>query len=494
APYTYGSERDEITLWCSFGQFVHGRYEASRQYQSVVDQRSIHDTARGAIAGRRMVGVNGRGEFIQDYLAPRESRHITGRTVVDYHDVLAGRVFPDTVLRCKSNVDIKGMASSRAVMCGYVEEGFLRNFVMSIPYSALTPATLSNVLVVGKAYSITHDGISMARMQPDMIQLGTVAGIVMAEAVSATRAAVSLHELDVKDLQRRLFETELLIEGDLPTGTDDERVPPDTDDALADLVDRVVSCPPEPDEWARLFMAGDRAAERLRTATKRVEWLRPTAAQLLCALGDRSGAGVLLREVDSLIADGLPELAGGRRHDMPDHGWAPRPVYLLCALAECGELAIVDRLERIAELLTLDRAVSDHRFNYVYAFAYAGERLANPALIPVIRRVANDRAIRGSLIARGADLRLSKEYIGERFAYLELSLARALARCGDPGGYRTLIDYTGEMRLYLARSARAELRDIAGVDHAYDRSRWTAWLAAAEKAGLAPIPYTTRHA
>ncbi|TVR60426.1 MAG: FAD-dependent oxidoreductase, partial [Spirochaetaceae bacterium] len=499
APYTYGSERDEITLWCSFGQFVHGKYEASRQYQSVIDQRGIHDTSRGAIAGRRMTGVAGRGEFIQDYIATRESRHITGRTVVTYHDVIAGRVFPDTVLRCKSNVDIKGMASSSAVMCGYVEESFLRNFVMSIPYSALTPSTLSNVLVVGKAYSITHDGISMARMQPDMIQLGAVAAHAVAEATSTSGAggaagAAPLHALDVEGLQRRLFGAGLLIDGDLPTGPDDERVPPDTDDALVDLVDRVVSCPPEPDEWARLFMVRERAVERLRSATDAVSWLRPSTAQLLCALGDRSGADILLREIDSLIADRLPPVAGNRRHDMPDHGWAPRPVYLLCALAECGELGLVPRLERVADLLEIDRTVSDHRFSYVYAFGYAGERLARAELIPVIRRVADDPAIRNSRIARGADPRLTQDYIGERYAYLELCLARALARCGDPGGYRTLIEYTGETRLYLARSARAELRDLAGLDHRYDVEAWTAWLEAFGTTGPEPKPYLIRHA
>jgi hypothetical protein len=30
-PYSYGSERDEITLWCSFGSFHRGNDEASRR-------------------------------------------------------------------------------------------------------------------------------------------------------------------------------------------------------------------------------------------------------------------------------------------------------------------------------------------------------------------------------------------------------------------------------------------------------------------------------
>ena len=112
----------------------------------------------------------------------------------------------------------------------------------------------------------------------------------------------------------------------------------------------------------------------------------------------------------------------------------------------------------------------------------------------MIRRVAENPAIRNSRIARGVDSRLTKDYIGERYAYLELCLARSLARCGDPDGYRTVIDYTGETRLYLARSARAELCELTGVDHGYDRARWTEWLATASKLGLAPIAYTTRHA
>jgi len=452
-----------------------------------------------------MTGIFGRGEFVQDYLALRESRHITGRTVVTYHDVMAGRAFPDAILWCKSNVDIKGMASSRAVLCGYVEASYFRNFEMSIPYAALTPVGLTNLLVVGKAYAITHDGLGLARMQPDMIQLGTVAGVALAQAcgrvsadstrVPATEPGdfpVNLHDLDVGCLQERLMAMGLLLPGDFPTGPEDERVPPETDEALIDLVDRIVECPPEPNEWARLFMIPDRAAARLRAVAGAVELMRPATAQLLCALGDRAGADVLLRELDALIANGLPGMAGRQRHDMPDHGWAPRAVHLLNALAECGERRLIARLDIVLAHLELDRSVSDYRFCYVHAFTYAGERLAAVELIPLLQRLAGDPAICGASIARGQDPRLTQDHIAERYAYLELCLARALARCGSPGGYETLIAYTGDMRLYLARSARAELCELSGIDAGYDRAEWGAWLAAATATGLVPIPYTGR--
>ncbi len=474
APYSYGAERDEITYWCSFGSFHRGKDEASRQYMSVVDLRSADDISRGIIAGRRMGGVFRLGRYVQHYLAPRESRHILGDEKVTYHDVMMGRAFPDTVMHCKSNLDIKGMASSRAALTGYIERSFLQNYVSGVPYRALTPKGLENVLVAGKAYSITHDGVSMARMQPDMITLGAVASIAAQQALATGGRA---REVNVGSLQEALSDAGILLPGDLPIGPLDERVPAEGEH-LVEVIERLNTKPVEASEWARIFARADEARKVLhRRGIVTAEWVLPQLDHLAAALGDPTANDWLLERLDSMIAgDELPD-AGElqRRHDMPDHGYAPDAVYLINAIAGTGDVRLVSRLDRVAGLLELDPKVSDHRFSYVHSIAYAAELLADRRAGEIAVEMMERPEIRERFLDREEhDPRESYDYIGERFAYLGLCLARGAARCGLAEGYRRLVDYVGEMRLYLARSARAELRELLGTDHGFERQGWLA--------------------
>lgn len=486
ARYSYGSERDEATMWCSFGHFQRGRKEASRQYQSVVDQRSVHDTVRGMIAGRRMVGVYGPGEIVQHYLATRESRHIHGRSSITYHDVMMGRGFEDAVLWFKSNIDIKGIASSRAVHCGFVERDFLQNYEVSFPYGAMTPLDLDNVLIAGKAHSATHDGLSMSRMQPDIMSLGTVAALAVRHLHD--HGDRSVHDLSIDSLQETLYGERLLMAGDLPSDPQDERVIPDSA-AIDDLVDRACTYPVMPDEWARMLSAPSATREKLRERLN--DWpggsASLTLARLACTLGDPGPADMLLSQVDQLLSDGAPGLWDRDRHDMPDHGWAPDPVYLINALAWAGDSRLVERLWRIRELIELDGTTSDYRFCYVHGAAYACEVLGSPDCTSLLQAWLSDPAIRARDVPRGGDPRATQEYIAERFAYLELCLGRALARCGSKEGYELLIRYTGDMRLYLARSALQELRELTGVDSGFDAGAWRQWLGSHE-GEIGPCP------
>ncbi len=495
AEYSYGAERDEITLWCSFGSFHRGRDEASRQYMSVVDQRSAHDIARGIVAGRRMGGVSRFGRYVQHYLAPRESRHIRGDVTVTYHDVMMERAFPDTVMCCKSNVDIKGIASSRAALAGYVERSFLQNFTAGVPYGALTPKGLDNVLVVGKAYSITHDGISMARMQPDMISLGAVASIAAGAALATDANA---RGVDVTTLQRTLTDSAVLLPGDLPNGPLDERVPAEGED-LVEVIERLSIKPVEPSEWARVFARPEEARSLLhRRGIVTAEWVLPQLDHLAATLGDASANDRLFERLDALLeGETLPDFGAlEKRHDMPDHGFAPEPVYLINALACTGDPRLVSRLDRVERLLQLDPDVSDYRFSYVHAITYAAELLADPNAGAVAARLMDRPEIRERLLHRDTtDPRETRDYIAERFAYLGLCLARGAARCGLPQGYRRLAEYVEEIRVYLARSSRAELRDLLETDCGFSREVWLAEIdRRADGASLPRQAYDVVHA
>jgi hypothetical protein len=490
APYSYGSERDEITMWCSFGSFHRGRDEGSRQYMSVVDQRSIHDSSRGIVSGRRMPGISRFGRYIQYYLATRESRHIHGRSTVTYLDVMMGRAFPDAVLHCKSNIDIKGLASSRAALCGYIETSFAQNHQASVPFGALTPPSISNLLVVGKAYSISHDGLSMARMQPDMMSLGAVAAhasrLALCEGAERKIARISMAEL-----QGVLMQHGILLPGDLPHGELDERIPPD-DESLVELIERLSNKPVEPAEWARILGRGESARSMLdRRDIIASAGVLLQLDRLGAVLGDRRGNDRLLEKLDSMLAnDALPDSGLiGHRHEMPDHGFAPEPVYLINALAWTRDPRLGRRLARVADLLDLDPTVSDYRFSYVHGVAYGAELLGTEDAGLVAEELMSRPAIYHQLHTRTME---AGGYISERYAYLGLCLARAAARCGLVAGYRRLADYTQDVRLYLARSARAELTVLLETDHRFDADGWADEISRRQRVGeLAVKPMMT---
>jgi hypothetical protein len=188
----------------------------------------------------------------------------------------------------------------------------------------------------------------------------------------------------------------------------------------------------------------------------------------------------LLGKLDAMLSGSeLPVIGGfhSKRHDVPDMGFAPEPVYLINALAQTRDPRLATRLRRVADMLYhIDPAVSDYRFSYLHSIGYAAELLATPEAGAVAEEMMLRGEIRDQLVQRGAfvDARATSDYIAERFAYLGLCLARGAARCGFLSGYARLADYLEEMRLYLARSARRELVELLGCDHGFDRQKWIA--------------------
>ena len=81
------------------------------------------------------------------------------------------------------------------------------------------------------------------------------------------------------------------------------------------------------------------------------------------------------------------------------------------------------------------------------------------------------------------------DYLEERLAYLEVLIARALARCGSPEGFLILINYLNDARTLLAEHAHSELVAITGQDLGKNMAAWSQWL---ERAGeeLEPVAWT----
>jgi hypothetical protein len=166
----------------------------------------------------------------------------------------------------------------------------------------------------------------------------------------------------------------------------------------------------------------------------------------------------------------------------------PEPVYMINALALAGESRVIPLLLRLVDRLELKPDENDYQFCYVHAVSYAMERLTDPEGIPALERLLDNPAIKDHVLPRGSDPRRCVDHVYERYGYLELCLARALARCGSPRGYQILINYLDDQRLCLSRSALNELMELSGQHFGFATEDWRKWLASVPQP-LPPKPY-----
>jgi hypothetical protein len=107
----------------------------------------------------------------------RESRRIVGEHVLTAEEILAATQFEDQVARCGAPIEEHHAGDDTRWV--YLEEGA----TYGIPYRALQPRGLDNVLVAGRCFSATHDAHASARSMGTCMAMGQAAGT--AAALSA---------------------------------------------------------------------------------------------------------------------------------------------------------------------------------------------------------------------------------------------------------------------------------------------------------------------
>lgn len=495
AETVYGNERDHIVMWYALAQFTRPGLTRNH-FTSMVDVSNTEDYTRAILAGRRR---GGKGEIHDHgiYIAPRESRHIVGDVVLTLNDQLRRHCWPDVVNIAFSNHDVKGHSGSDWLRIGLIPP----NLEIEIPFRALLPRSLDNILVVGKAISATHDALPAIRMQADLENLGGVAALAAAHAV---REGVSVRSVDVRGLQRRLVAV-----GVLPPHFPDRSLRPlrYTDDELRALVDAIPSdvalyvysdmeltdIYQEVIPFVEVCCAGPQALPILEAALERVSGQRRILlAQALALVGGPAAVPILVDAIEpQLQGDLLPSRTAHIRYTQlpPDHGAMPDVVYLLYSLGMVADERALPVWARVVDLL---RQVSEEDFYddmkgvfyYVDAVCFGAERLA----IAGVRRVL--RALHQIALFRGRSVRdgFQADYVTERIAYLELVIGRALARCGDADGLVTLITYLADNRALLAEHAHTELVAITGADLGKNVQAWSQWLEANGE-GVRPVPW-----
>jgi len=131
-------------------------------------------------------------------LGVRESRRIVGEVVLSEDDLVARRDWPDAVCYGSFFIDIHNCTGP-----GMDGETWrpATGFRYPIPYRAMLPRAVENLLVAGRCISVTHKALGSTRVMPQCAALGEAAG---AAAALSLRAGCPPADLPAEALRDHL--------------------------------------------------------------------------------------------------------------------------------------------------------------------------------------------------------------------------------------------------------------------------------------------------
>ncbi|MBB6014864.1 FAD-dependent oxidoreductase [Deinococcus radiopugnans] len=134
----------------------------------------------------------------------RESRRIVGEYTLTLTDILDCARFPDVICRNHYPVDIHSVKGGARLL--HERDGtapyFAKDAYHEIPFRAIVPVGISNLLVPGRAASSTFEAQSAIRVQQNCHSMGEAAGIAAAWAARE-------HDGRVRDVGIDALQTEL---------------------------------------------------------------------------------------------------------------------------------------------------------------------------------------------------------------------------------------------------------------------------------------------
>lgn len=377
----------------------------------------------------------------------RERRRIVGEFTMTLPDQILGRTYPDTIEVAFSNFDSHGYTVDPYLELEHPEH---KGYRINVPYRCLLPKGLEGILVGGLGISVHRDAVPMTRMQPDIQNQGYAAG---AAAAMAAKANVGLREIDLRALQKHLIEIGNLPESVL-TDQDNFPLPPERIAAAVESVKDGFK------GVAVLLTHPKQAQPLLREAYAKAEGKdKVTYAHILAVLGDGIGMETLVDEVRSISEWDQ----GWNYRGMGQFGRALSHLdQMIVALGRIGDPQAVPAIVEKAKLLTPDHDFSHHRA-VAMALEMIGDRSAAQPLAGMLMQPGMTGFVHDTVEkARQFDAESpggTNAVQSRRLSIRELSLARALYRCGDYGGVgkQILSAYTEDLRGHFARHAKAVL-------------------------------------
>lgn len=394
--------------------------------------------------------VNARAKFkgwfdVAPMVNSRERRQIVGELELSPLDFLAGRTFPDTITTAASNFDTHGFTVHPVFM---VMPPDRKSIFAHVPFRCLLPRNLEGVLVTGLGISAHRDAIPVVRMQADIQNHGYAAGL--AAALSARRG-LPLRKLDIRDLQRRLAAMGVIESGVLQHE--------DSFPLQETVLRRAADEGPITLFNAAVLFAHPQASVPLLRASIAGETdanVREVKALASGLLGDTQAGSELAAMIDDRDWD-----EGWNYRGMGQFGMSmSRLDALIVALGRTGHEPGIAVLRVKIEALEAGAA-----FSHCRAVAVAAAAYGSAVLVPSLSRLLRLPAMGGhvhldmrEVVGRAVpDL---NENEARNLSLRELHLARGLFLSGDDAdglGYRTLEQYSRDLRGHYAAHARAVL-------------------------------------
>jgi hypothetical protein len=106
----------------------------------------------------------------------RETRHVEGLYTLTAQDILAGSMFDDRIALASYPIDI------HPYFPGWTNPHPRRAIPYSIPYRAIVPQRIQNLLIASRALSATSEAHGSARVVPTIMAVGQAAGVAAALA------------------------------------------------------------------------------------------------------------------------------------------------------------------------------------------------------------------------------------------------------------------------------------------------------------------------
>ena len=140
----------------------------------------------------------------------RETRRMWGQYRLTRDDVLTARKFEDAIAQCGAPIEDHNASSS--TRWEYVPDGD----TYDIPYRALLPQGVDNLVVAGRCLSADHDAHASVRSMGQCMAMGQAAGTA---AALAAQSDISPAALNINQLQTRLQADGAIFSGATVTKT-----------------------------------------------------------------------------------------------------------------------------------------------------------------------------------------------------------------------------------------------------------------------------------
>jgi hypothetical protein len=137
---------------------------------------------------------------LSTHIGVRETRRIKGEYWLTREDVLKARKFSDGIALCGAPIEEHHAGGD--TKWEYLPEGE----TVDIPFRALRPQHLENVVVAGRCLSASHEAHASIRSIGQCLAMGQAAGTAAALAQNG-----NLPELDIGNLRARLLETGAIL-------------------------------------------------------------------------------------------------------------------------------------------------------------------------------------------------------------------------------------------------------------------------------------------